>query len=213
MNIKPKGKWAILRISIYFFIFFYFFGLPLVYSSLYEPKEGDIVFQSLSRASDLIRAIEGVTQSKYSHCGVVIQKDGKWYVNEALGAVHSTPLKEWIKRGRGSRVDVFRLHQEHRKHIPAFIKALDKYQDRPYDIRYRMEDKFIYCSELVYKAWRDATQQELGKLEKLGDLNWEPYTDTITKYEGGDPPLDRLMITPISLSKAEQLEKVPLLGG
>jgi len=54
MNIKPKGKWAILRISIYFFIFFYFFGLPLVYSSLYEPKEGDIVFQSLSRASDLI---------------------------------------------------------------------------------------------------------------------------------------------------------------
>lgn len=178
MDIKPKGKWAILRISIYFFIFFYFFGLPLVYSSLYEPKEGDIVFQSLSRASDLIRAIEGVTQSKYSHCGVVIQKDGKWYVNEALGAVHSTPLKEWIKRGRGSRVDVFRLHQEHREHIPAFIKALDKYQDRPYDIRYRMEDKFIYCSELVYKAWRDATQQELGNWK-----NWETSIGNPTQIQ------------------------------
>ncbi len=212
MKILPKGKWAAVRISICFLILFYFFGLPLVYSSLYEPKEGDVVFQSLSRTSDLIRAIEGVTESKYSHCGVVIQIDGKWYVNEALGEVHSTPLKKWIKRGRGSKIDAFRLKKEHLQHMPEFIKALDKYQGRPYDIRYRMEDNFIYCSELVYKAWRDATGQELGKLEKLGDLNWEPYTDTITKYEGGDPPLDRLMITPISLSKASQLEKVPLFG-
>lgn len=195
MKIFPKGKWPAVRISIYCAILFYFFGIPLVYSSLYEPEEGDVVFQSLSRASDLIRAIEGVTESKYSHCGVVIQVDGEWYVNEALGEVHSTPLKEWIKRGRGSKVDVYRLQKEHREHIPQFIKALEKYQGLSYDIRYRMEDHFIYCSELVYKAWKDATGQELGKLEKLGDLNWKPYEETIRKYEGAAPPLDRRMIT------------------
>ena len=47
-----------------------------------------------------------------------------------------------------------------------------------------------------------------GKLAKLGDLNWRPYVATIRKYEGGDPPLDREMITPIDLSKAPQLQKV-----
>lgn len=211
MKILPKGKWAVVRISICFLILFYFFGLPIVYSSLYEPEEGDVLFQSLSRSSDLIRAIEGVTQSDYSHCGVVIRIDGKWYVNEALGTVNSTPLKEWIKRGRGSKIDIYRLRNEHRNHIPAFIQALDKYQDLPYDIRYRMDDDFIYCSELVYKAWKDATGEELGKLEKLGDLNWKPYEETIVKYEGDDPPLDRWMITPVSLSQATQLEKIPLL--
>jgi hypothetical protein len=71
-----------------------------------------------------------------------------------------------------------------------------------------MDDKFIYCSELVYKAYRDATGKPLGKLAKLGDLNWRPYVATIRKYEGGDPPLDREMITPIDLSKAPQLQKV-----
>jgi hypothetical protein len=211
MKILPKGKWAVVRISICFLILFYFFGLPIVYSSLYEPEEGDVLFQSLSRSSDLIRAIEGVTQSDYSHCGVVIHIDGKWYVNEALGTVNSTQLKEWIKRGRGSKIDIYRLRKEHQNHIPAFIQSLDKYQDLPYDIRYRMDDDFIYCSELVYKAWKDATGEELGKLEKLGDLNWRPYEETIVKYEGDDPPLDRWMITPVSLSKATQLEKIPLL--
>ena len=50
----------------------------------------------------------------------------------------------------------------------------------------------------------------LGELAaaKLGELNWRPYVATIRKYEGGDPPLDREMITPIDLSKAPQLQKI-----
>ena len=178
-------------------------------SEVYHPRAGDVLFQALPRGVDLVEAIEGVTRSNYSHCGVVLKgKDGSWEVFESIGLVGSIPLKNWVSRGRGKKFSAFRLKEEHASELPKFKSALAKYAGRPYDLRYRMDDKFIYCSELVYKAYRDATGKPLGKLAKLGDLNWRPYVATIRKYEGGDPPLDREMITPIDLSKAPQLQKV-----
>ena len=178
-------------------------------SEVYHPRAGDVLFQALPRGVDLVEAIEGVTRSNYSHCGVVLKgTDGDWKVFESIGLVGAIPLKNWVSRGRGKKFSAFRLKEEHASELPKFKSALAKYAGRPYDLRYRMDDKFIYCSELVYKAYRDATGKPLGKLAKLGDLNWRPYLATIRKYEGGDPPLDREMITPIDLSKAPQLQKV-----
>ena len=177
--------------------------------SAYEPKAGDVVFQALPKTIDLVIAIEGVTKSNYSHCGVVIKgEDGNWRVFESIGVVGSIPLHRWVARGRGAKFAAFRLKPEPAANLPAFLDALPKYAGRPYDSRYRMDDRFIYCSELVFKAYRDATGEPLGKLVRLGDLNWRPHVATIRKYEKGDPPLDREMITPIDLSKAPQFKKV-----
>jgi hypothetical protein len=56
------------------------------------PREGDVVFQSLPHG-DLVDAIEGISQSPFSHCGVVVRgADGGWRVIEAIGDVHETPL-------------------------------------------------------------------------------------------------------------------------
>ena len=175
----------------------------------YYPQEGDVLFQALPLNLDLVVAIEGVTGSNYSHCGVVVKgENGNWQVFESIGTVGAIPLKNWVDRGRGNKFAGFRLNDEHTLELPKFLSALPRYHGRPYDVRYRMDDKFIYCSELVYKAYRDATGKPLGKLIRLGDLNWRPFAATIRKYEGGDPPLDREMITPIDLSRAPQLKKV-----
>lgn len=175
----------------------------------YQPRAGDILFQALSKRIDLVVAIEGVTGSNYSHCGVIVKGDkGNWQVFESIGAVGSVPLKNWIARGRGGKFAAYRLREKHAVEVATLLAALPRYADRPYDVRYRMDDQFIYCSELVYKAYRDATGQPLGRLVKLGDLNWRPHVATIRKYEGGEPPLDREMITPIDLSRAAQLKKV-----
>jgi len=191
---------------------FYFYILPLIYYSGYSPEEGDIIFQALPDAVDLVRTIEGVTESCYSHCGVVIRDNDEWLVNEALGTVHSTPIMDWIKRGRSSHFSVFRLKAEYRENIPNFLQALNKYQGRPYDMKYELDDRKIYCSELVYKAYLDATSEELGELVELGSLNWRPYEETIRKYEDGPPPLNRRMITPVDLSRARQLAKIYSVG-
>ena len=71
-----------------------------------------------------------------------------------------------------------------------------------------MDDESIYCSELIYKAYRDATKGSLGKLVKLGDLKWRPYQQIIERLEGGPVPVEREMITPRDLALAEPLQYV-----
>ncbi len=72
-----------------------------------------------------------------------------------------------------------------------------------------MDDEAIYCSELIYDAYAEATGgEQLGELVRLGELNWRPYEATIRHFEGGPAPLDREMITPRDLAKAEQLMQI-----
>jgi len=174
----------------------------------YQPQEGDVIFQSLPHGP-VVWAIEGVTRSPYSHCGIVAKSDDQWIVYEAYRGVSATPLNAFLARGRGGGFVVYRLRDEHREHIPQTLACCQTYLGRPYDIRYRLDDEKIYCSELIYKAYRDATNGKLlGELQKFGDMNWRPYELLIEQIEGGDVPVDREMITPVNLAKAQQLEPV-----
>ena len=188
-------------------LLFLFSLIPHVFAfGAYEPKEGDLYFQSLPRNA-VVNAIEGASESPYSHCGILVRKVDEWFVLEAIGPVRETPLAKWIKQARDMHYDVFRLKREHTGKIPALIQAARKYMGRPYDIRYRMDDEKIYCSELIFKGYRDATGESLGKLVKFGDLKWVRHTPVILAIEGSIP-LNRIMITPRHLSEAKQLEKV-----
>ncbi|MCE9609162.1 MAG: hypothetical protein K8R23_02925 [Chthoniobacter sp.] len=193
-----------------------FAGLALVFAACrthpavgaaYQPAEGDVVFQSLPH-NPLIDAIEGSTASPFSHCGILHRVVGGWVVIEAIGPVRETPLAEWIAQGRDQRYTAFRLNARYRGKIPAFIQAAQSYEGRPYDIHYDLDDAAIYCSELIYKAFHRATGERLGKLQKLGELRWQPHAAVIRQIEGGNVPVERLMITPRSLSEATQLTKV-----
>jgi hypothetical protein len=173
----------------------------------YELREGDIYFQSLPH-NPLIDAIEGSSDSPFSHCGILHQHDDAWVVIQAIGPVRETVLASYIAQGRDQRYAVFRLKEPYRAQIPALIEAAQKYEGRPYDIHYDLDDAAIYCSELIYKAFHTTTGEEMGRLQKLGDLRWQPHVEIIKQIEGGNVPLERKMITPRSLSEAEQLVKV-----
>lgn len=175
----------------------------------YRPREGDIIFQSLPR-NKLVDAIEGVTESDASHCGIVGWEKNKWVVYEAFrGGVQTTPLYSYLLRGRNYGYGVYRLKPEYQKYIPETLRCARTYMGKPYDIRYQMDDDRIYCSELIYKAYKTATNGDaLGDLVMFGALNWQPYEGVITYFENGPVPLDREMITPINLAKARQLDKV-----
>jgi hypothetical protein len=177
----------------------------------YRPREGDVIFQSLPR-SPLVDAIEGATGSPYSHRGIVVLGGGKAQVLEAFHQVHLTPLGEWIDRGRGDAFTVYRLREDRRSCIPEFVSAARGYLGRPYDLHYSMDDEALYCSELVFKAFRDATGEDLGEVVPLGELNWPPFTETIERLEGGPVPVDRKMITPRALAGAAELEEVVRWG-
>ena len=172
----------------------------------YDPQEGDIAFQSLPH-NPLIDAIEGATASPFSHCGILHRAGAKWVVIEAIGPVRETPFPAWIAQARDQRYTIFRLKEQYRGKISSFISAAQSYKGRPYDIHYDFDDAAIYCSELIYKAFHRATGENLGRVQSLGELQWEPHSAVIKQIEAGGLPLDRKMITPRSLSEANQLEK------
>jgi Permuted papain-like amidase enzyme, YaeF/YiiX, C92 family len=169
-------------------------------------REGDIVFQAVphSRLSD---AIEGMTHSPYSHCGIVERKAGGWFVIEAIGPVTETPLPAWIARSRDGEYAAYRLRPGLESKVVQIRTAALACLGRPYNSRFRFGEKGVYCSELVYEAVLKATGVRLGKVQRVGDLDWKPFEAYIKSREGSVPK-DRELITPRAVSEAPELTEV-----
>jgi len=170
-------------------------------------RDGDIIFQTSHSGQSI--AIQRATHSPYSHVGVILYRDGKPFVFEAIATVRYTPLANWIARGEGGRYVVRRLK---RPLQPAEVRKLHDaaktYEGKLYDLYFEWTDQRIYCSELVWKMYRDATGLELGTLQKLRDLD---LTDSAVKAKmreryGKDIPLDERMISPAAMYDSGLLE-------
>lgn len=174
---------------------------------LSDKHEGDILFQSLPKGV-LIDSIELVSNSPWSHCGILTRREEQWFVAEAGLSVKYTPLFDWICQGRGFFVDSYRVRgitpEQESKVQPGIAKFLGK----AYDIEFREDDKKIYCSELVYKVYDRDLGIKLGKWERLGDLNWKAAESFIRSMERGKLPLERDLITPVGLTKGDNLMRV-----
>jgi hypothetical protein len=221
-NIEDKSmrkSFKVLVISIIFLSFLSFNSSAETISSIaynkfkvtpnieaLDIREGDFIFQHLP--ARLTRVIADITNSQYSHCGIIVKKPNGFYVLEAIGPVKETPLKEWINRGVGRRITVVRLKEQYRKDIPKIIKTARQFMRAPYDIQYEMDDEKIYCSELIYKAALNGSGLRIGRLVRLGDLSWQPHEAFIRYITGGDLPLDREMITPEDIAKSEKVDTV-----
>ena len=205
MKILPQSKAAKIRfgviLAILVSVLFVYRIDRLAFYYLSEKKSGDILLQSLPHG-ELVDAIEAVTKSDWSHCGILVQRDGRWFVAEAIGQVRYTPLHLWVVRGRGSRVDSYRPKNLKAESEIQIVSGVEKLLGKPYDFSYAPDDSEIYCSELVYKVYDRQLGIKIGEWEKLGDLNWKPMEKVIRNMENGRLPLDRLMITPIGLTRS-----------
>lgn len=207
----PKSRSDWIRCSIIGFILLavcLYRNVPSLWRlAVYHPHDGDIVLQSLPHG-ELVDAIEGVTHSPWSHCGVVVREHHCWWVVESIGHVRKTLLPLWIIRGRHGTFAAYRSLPKLPSGAKSLHAALDHYLGRPYDYHYAPGDSEIYCSELVYDAFYDAFGVKLGEWQRLGDLNWKPYERLIKWTEQGAVPLDRRIITPIGLTRCKLLSRV-----
>jgi uncharacterized protein YycO len=171
--------------------------------------DGDIIFHT-SRSAQSV-AIQRATHSPYSHVGLVLYRDGKPFVFEAIATVRYTPLAKWIARGDGGRYVVKRLK---RALTPEQVRTLrssaEKYIGKPYDLYFEWSDARIYCSELVWKAYRDALGIEVGARQKLREFD---LTDPAVKAKmreryGSRVPLDEPVISPGAQFASRLLETV-----
>lgn len=175
-----------------------------------EPlRDGDIVFHTSRSAQSL--AVQRATHSPYSHMGLIFHRDGQPFVFEAVATVRYTPLSQWTARGTGGKYVVRRLEKGLTAKQAARLRAAaEKYGARPYDLYFEWSDARIYCSELVWKAYRDALGVEVGARQKLRDFD---LSDAVVKAKmreryGGKVPLDEPVISPAAIFDSELLTTV-----
>ena len=101
----------------------------------WQPQTGDIIFQ-ISRSSQS-KAIQLATHSDYSHTGMLVIRNKKPYVFEAVGPVKYTPLKQWIAHGEKGKYVVRRveggLSVEQQQKLAQTAK---RYLGKPYDFSF-----------------------------------------------------------------------------
>lgn len=172
---------------------------------------GDIIFQTSTSAQS--KAIQLATHSEYSHCGIVYEDNGDWYVFEAVQPVKKTPLDEWINRGQNAEYVVKRL-KDTTALAPAALskmKASAKAMSgKNYDLYFEWSNDRIYCSELVWKLYKDATGLEIGHLKQLKDfdLTSPAVKQKLKERYGNKIPLDEKVISPKDVYESELLETI-----
>src|SRR6185503_15298708 len=141
-------------------------------AALPEVRDGDLIFQT-SRSSQSL-AIQRATGSPYSHMGLILYRNGKPYVFEAISTVRFTALDQWIARGDGHHFVVKRLRDAGKTLTPAASEKLRRaarvFEGRAYDLVFDWSDSQIYCSELVWKAYDRGLGIQIGRLQRVRDF-------------------------------------------
>ena len=174
----------------------------------YSPQAGDIVFHtSLSNQS---KAVQAATKSPYSHVGIVLFRNGKPHVFEAVQPVKYTPLQQWLDRGKDKRYVIKRLKAALTESaVKKMYQDSNRYEGKPYDLTFEWSDDKIYCSELVWKLYKSAGT-ELAPLARLGsfDLKNPVVKAKLKERYGSNVPLDEPVIAPVTIFESPLLETV-----
>jgi uncharacterized protein YycO len=172
-------------------------------------KNGDIIFQT-SKSSQS-KAIQLATNSKYSHMGIIYENDEKYYVYEAVQPVKLTPLQEWINRGKNGHYVIKRIKNSEIILTNRVINEMkiygEKFKGKSYDLYFEWSDDKIYCSELVWKIYKEVANIEIGKLELLSDfdLSNEIVRNKMKERYGENIPMNEKVISPAEMFDSDKL--------
>ena len=177
-----------------------------------DLKDGDIIFQVSSSSQSL--AIQAATGSKYSHCGLIFQQNGQFYVFEAINRVSRTPLADWINRGVRGHFLVMRLKDRDKllgsDRLRSMAKTGRGLAGKPYDLRFLWSDDKMYCSELVWKIYERGAGLILVKPKTFQDYNLdsELVREAVKQRFGAEVPTDEKVVAPSDLLDSPLLERV-----
>lgn len=181
-------------------------------SALYAQstfQTGDIIFH-ISKSQQSL-SIQKATHSPYSHMGMIVNKNNQTWVLEAIQPVQYTTLNQWIARGENAHYVVKRLKQP--LNVPQKTKLVqnaEKYLGKPYDIYFEWDDRAIYCSEIVWKAYDDALGIQLAPLQHLKqfDLKQASVQKLMQQRYGQQVPLNETVIAPKAIYESKYLQQV-----
>ena len=177
-----------------------------------QLKDGDIIFQSSKSGQSM--AIQLATHSKYSHVGIIYKINDKWMVYEAVQPVKTTALFDWINRGDDHHFVIKRLINADEVLTSGTLQKMktvgQKFKGKNYDLYFEWSNERIYCSELVWKIYKDGAGVEIGELQKLSefDLTSPEVKKKLKERYGNNIPMNEKVISPGAMFDSELLVEV-----
>lgn len=178
-----------------------------------DLRDGDIIFVS-NGAFDEGKAIQTVSKSPMTHCGVLFKEGNDWMVYEAVQPVKKTPLKEFHKPDSEETYAVRRLKNADevltKDTLEKLHKALQKNEGKDYDSLFGWGNDKMYCSELVWKAYYESTKLKIGKIQMVGDFDLkDPLVAKLVEARyGKDVPVTEPTITPGAVFDSRLLKTI-----
>lgn len=176
-------------------------------SILDKIKEGDMIFQTSQ--SKQCEAVRIATNSKFSHCGIVFIEKGGKYVFEAVQPVKYTALETWITHGKENRFVVTRIKNASNLLSSQTLQKMKTYanqlKNKDYDLYFEWSDDKIYCSELIWKIYKNGAGIELCPIQKLKDFNLKDtrVQAILTERYGNKIPLEENVVAPSNLQQSK----------
>lgn len=175
-------------------------------------KSGDVILQPLKCWS--CNLIEQQEKSKFSHIGVVIERNNKLFVAEAYGKVRLVSVEEFLEKTHPEKDSVV-LELTH-DHVSKedLLKTVNSYVGLPYDREFRwnnfiLDQEAIYCSELVYKVFKSLVKfKNLAPKRMTFDKNPELWD----RYFRGNTPRGELGISPEDFNQTSDFVRVEIEG-
>jgi hypothetical protein len=204
-------------------------------------KEGDLVF--VQSHTENAAQITQVTGSRLTHCGIVFGSSEGWVVFEGAGQPEFRSLEKWQKEEADGHVEPVYVHRlKNRDEILTAdkLKSLrdeaSKLHKTNYDFAFAWNNsyvenrgrrdevtkEYVYCSELLYKAFERALGLRLGTPHAIKDYYAglpEQDADKIKAKLKDDPRAQRCRngnafnpedpaISPVEVFASELLEDV-----
>ncbi len=172
-------------------------------------KDGDIILQtSQSQQSE---AIQLATHSKWTHVGIIQNRNGTPYVYEAAGPVGFRKLSSFISAGSGGKYMVRRLKGDlSSSQLSKLLNVGKTFASKPYDIYFGWDDSRIYCSELVWKMYSRALGVSVGQRQQLKDFDLShPKVQKILRERyGNNIPYEETVVSPEAVAVSSNLVTV-----
>ncbi len=169
----------------------------------FQLQQGDLLFQNTG-TDEIDNAIKEVTATSaaknYTHVGMAMQEDGKWFVLEAIPkeGVCKTPLEKFLNRNKNKfdqpQTAVARLDSNYHPYISRAIAYGMERINKPYDDVFLWNDDSYYCSELVYKMFSSQTLTEdhlpfLTHPMTFNDSSGTPLPSWVAYYQKRNQPI------------------------
>lgn len=177
-----------------------------------QLQEWDLIFHTSQ--SRQCKAVQLATKSIYTHCGLIIKRNGEFYVLEAVQPVKLTRMGNFIARGKDNEYVIKRLKESEKILTPEVKEKMNKISNewvgKNYDLTFEWSDDKIYCSELIWKIFQRSAGIEVGKIQKLKefDLTSKEVKEIIQQRYGAIIPYEESVISPQSVFESEMLVEV-----